>query len=86
VKELRIQFDDMQGFLEQEQELYRILMDSEGDDTVRIMVRKENKMKILPASRNVHAGQELLERLYVRFGANNVKVVEKRIENALQMN
>jgi hypothetical protein len=50
------------------------------------MVRKENKMKILPASRNVHAGQELLERLYVRFGANNVKVVEKRIENALQMN
>jgi DNA polymerase-3 subunit alpha len=86
VKELRIQFDDMQGFLEQEQELYRILMDSEGDDTVRIMVRKENKMKILPASRNVHVSQELLERLYVRFGANNVKVVEKRIENALQMN
>jgi DNA polymerase-3 subunit alpha len=86
VKELRIQFDDMQGFLEQEQELYRLLMGNEGDDTVRIMVRKENKMKILPASRNVHAGQELLERLYVRFGANNVKVVEKRIENALQMN
>jgi DNA polymerase-3 subunit alpha len=83
VKELRIWFEDMQELQKQEQDLYRILMDSEGDDSVRILVRKENKMKILPPSRNVQVNQELLERLYVRFGEKNVKAVEKRIENAL---
>lgn len=84
-KELWIQFADMKTYQEQEAELYRILMDSEGEDTVVIYVRKENQKKILPPARNVKANGELLEKLYQRFGEKNVKAVQKRIENGAKM-
>lgn len=85
-RELWIQFADMQDFLEQEQELYQMLMDSEGEDQVVIYVRKEKRKKILPPGRNIRIHPELLDRLYVRFGEKNVKVVDKRIENGNKMN
>ena len=66
--------------------MYNILMDSEGEDEVIVYVRREKMKKVLPPSRNVHAGQELLEKLYGYFGEKNVKAVEKRIENTAQMN
>ena len=83
--ELWIQFPDMDAYRNQENNLYRILMDSEGDDEVIIYVRKEKMKKVLPASRNVKADQELLERLAAVFGEKNVKAVEKRIENRAQI-
>ena len=85
-KELWIQFADMKAYLEQEAELYRLLMDSEGEDAVVIYVRRENQKKILPPAKNVKVNQELLEKLYRRFGEKNVKAVQKRIENAGKMN
>ena len=85
-KELWIQFSDMEEYNRREQELYRALMDSEGEDEVIIYVRKEKKKKILPASRNVHVSDPLLEKLYQDFGEKNVKAVQKRIENVAKMN
>ncbi len=85
-KELWIQFSDMEEYNRREQELYRALMDSEGEDEVIIYVRKEKKKKILPASRNVHVSDQLLEKLYQDFGEKNVKAVQKRIENVAKMN
>ena len=84
-RQLWIQFPDMDAYRNQEDSLYRILMDSEGDDEVIIYVRKEKMKKVLPASRNVKADQELLERLAAVFGEKNVKAVEKRIENRAQI-
>ena len=84
-RQLWIQFPDMDAYRNQEDNLYRILMDSEGDDEVIIYVRKEKMKKVLPASRNVKADQELLERLAAVFGEKNVKAVEKRIENRTQI-
>ena len=84
-RQLWIQFSDMDAYRNQEDNLYRILMDSEGDDEVIIYVRKEKMKKVLPASRNVKADQELLERLAAVFGEKNVKAVEKRIENRAQI-
>ena len=84
-RQLWIQFPDMDAYRNQEDNLYRILMDSEGDDEVIIYVRKEKMKKVLPASRNVKADQELLERLAAVFGEKNVKAVEKRIENRAQI-
>lgn len=84
-KELWIQFADMQEYLQKEEELYRMLMDSEGEDCVIIYVRAEKKKKVLPQSRNVHVNQQLLEKLYEKFGEKNVKAVEKRIENTAKM-
>ena len=77
-KELWIQFSDMEEYSRREQELYRALMDSEGEDEVIIYVRKEKKKKILPASRNVHVSDLLLEKLSQDFGEKNVKAVQKR--------
>ena len=85
-KELWIQFSDMEEYSRREQELYRALMDSEGEDEVIIYVRKEKKKKILPASRNVHVSDLLLEKLSQDFGEKNVKAVQKRIENMEKMN
>ena len=85
-KELWIQFADMQEYEKTEQELYHMLMDSEGADRVIIYVKKENKKKMLPASRNVQINEELLQRLYGSFSEKNVKAVEKHIENTTKMN
>ncbi len=85
-KELWIQFPDMPQYLNQEAELLSILMDSEGEDSVIIYIRDERKKKILPRSRNVHVDQPLLEKLCGRFGSDNVKAVEKHIENVGRMN
>ena len=85
-KELWIQFADMEEYQRRERDLYRLLMDSEGDDQVIIYVRKENRKKILPMSRNVRVNDDLLEKLYREFGEKNVKAVQKRIENTAKMN
>ena len=85
-KELWIQFADMEEYNRRERELYRLLMDSEGDDQVVIYVKKEKMKKVLPMSRNVRVNGELLEKLYREFGEKNVKAVQKRIENTAKMN
>ena len=85
-KELWIQFADMEEYQRREKDLYRLLMDSEGDDQVVIYVKKEKMKKMLPMSRNVRANEELLEKLYREFGEKNVKAVQKRIENTVKMN
>ena len=85
-KELWIQFADMEEYQRRERDLYRLLMDSEGDDQVIIYVKKEKMKKVLPMSRNVRVNEELLEKLYREFGEKNVKAVQKRIENTAKMN
>ena len=62
-KELWIQFADMEEYQRRERDLYRLLMDSEGDDQVVIYVKKEKMKKVLPMSRNVRVNEELLEKL-----------------------
>ena len=85
-KELWIQFADMEEYQRRERDLYRLLMDSEGDDQVVIYVKKEKMKKVLSMSRNVRVNEELLEKLYREFGEKNVKAVQKRIENTAKMN
>ncbi|MCD8098160.1 MAG: DNA polymerase III subunit alpha [Lachnospiraceae bacterium] len=84
-KELWVQFADMEEYGAREPELFRLLTDSDGDDTVVVYVRKERQKKILPASRNVKADEALLDRLYARFGEKNVKLIEKPVEKKAQM-
>ena len=50
-----------------------------------VYVKKENRKKMLPASRNIQVNAELLQKLYEIFGEKNVKAVEKRIENTVKM-
>ena len=66
--------------------LSEITKDSDGNDSVGVFLAKEKAKKILPPSQNVKINRELLERLYQEFGENNVKVLDKGIENISKMN
>lgn len=80
-RELWIQFADKAEFEEREQELYQMLADSDGNDSVVVYISAEKAMKRLPASRNIHIDSDLLNSLTKKFGEKNIKVVEKAIEN-----
>lgn len=80
-RELWIQFADKDAFEKEEQELYQMLADSDGNDKVVIYISAEKAMKRLPDSRNICINTEVVNSLTKKFGENNVKVVEKAIEN-----
>lgn len=84
-RELWIQFPDKETFLAQEQELYRKLEESDGQDIVCIFCTKERAVKKLPASRSVCIDSELLAMLRTEYGEENIKIVEKSIENRRKM-
>ncbi len=79
-QELWIQFSDKEQFASREEELYRLLADSDGEDAVVVYLSAEKAMKRLPPSRNIKIDAGLLESLSGYFGENNIKVVEKAIE------
>ncbi len=85
-RELWIQFRDRGEYAAREEELLRLLHDSDGTDAVVLYTASEKAIKRLPPGRNVRADEALLQRLRESFGEENVKVVEKRIENIGRMN
>lgn len=79
-RELWIQFRNKNDFVENEQKLYSLLGDSDGNDTVCIYLSQEKAVKRLPKSRNITINSEVLQKLYENFLPENVKIVEKSIE------
>ena len=63
-------------------ELYDTLRQSDGSDHVVVYLRAEKQMKHLPASRSVEIEDNLIGIYGKKYGAENVKVVEKSIENS----
>ena len=82
-KELWIKFSTKEAFVEKEQELYGMLMDSDGKDNVVIYVEEPKAIKRLSPNRNVCANKELLEKLCAEFGENHVKIVEKSVDKLM---
>ena len=80
-RELWLQFEDMDDFRAKEPRMMNYLEESDGNDRVVIWLKKERAKKILPPNWSVSANRELVEALTEKFGAGNVKVVEKSIEN-----
>jgi len=85
-RELWIQFRNRAECAAREEELLALLHDSDGSDAVVLYAAAEKAVKRLPAGRSVRAEGELIARLRELFGRENVKVVEKRIENINRMN
>lgn len=85
-KEIWIQFADMETFSNEEKGLYELLGSSDGNDDIVIYIRNPKAMKRLGKSWSVLANAELLKKLTERYGQDNVKVVEKAIENREKMN
>ena len=81
-KELWLQFADLASYQEKEAKLSGMLAGSDGRDEVIIYLAAEKRMKRLPKSRSIHVEQGLLQTLFGYLGENNVKVVEKSIENS----
>lgn len=84
-RELWLQFETKEEFLSKEEGLYQDLRESDGNDAVVVYVRSPKAVKRLGASKNVKINQELLVKLYEKYGKDNVKVVEKSIENLRKM-
>ncbi|NLL78738.1 MAG: DNA polymerase III subunit alpha [Clostridiales bacterium] len=74
-KKLWVKFSTMEEYETAQDELFQILAESDGRDSVVIYVAEPRAMKTLPPNRNVCADADLLERLGTRFGEENVKVV-----------
>ena len=78
--ELWLQFATKEEFEAKEKELYEMLHDSDGKDSVVIYISSLKAMKRLPESQNIHVNPEIVNILTNFLGKNNVKVVEKSIE------
>lgn len=79
-KEVWIRFADKNDFMQNEQNLYRILEDYDGNDSVVIYCEGEKAIKRLPKSKNIKVNTDLLSRLGEKFSKESVRVIEKSIE------
>ena len=78
--ELWLQFETKEAFAEKEKELYAMLHDSDGKDTVVIYISSIKAMKRLPENYSICIETEIVNNLTKFLGENNVKVVKKSIE------
>ncbi|MDF2803330.1 MAG: dnaE, partial [Anaerocolumna sp.] len=81
-KEIWVKYPDKNTFVEDEQKLYHILSQYDGEDSVYIYLECEKLIKQLPKSKGIKVDIELIEKLKVIYGSSNIKVVEKSIEKA----
>lgn len=76
-----LQFSTLEEYKQKENILMDILYDSDGSDEVVIYISASRQKKRLGKNHSVKANKELLSVLINFLGENNVKVVEKSIEN-----
>lgn len=74
-RKLWIRFDNMEDYNRGRDELFSILRESEGRDQIVIYIAETKQKKILPKEYNIKADDLLLERLFEKFGKNNIKLV-----------
>lgn len=84
-KELWVQFETKEDYLTKENEFLKLLSGSRGTDRVIIYVRTPKSIKYLGIEKSVKINEILLGKLYEKYGMDNVKVVEKSIENITKM-
>ncbi|MFA9466763.1 MAG: DNA polymerase III subunit alpha [Velocimicrobium sp.] len=79
-KELWIKFKDKEDFVKNEQSLYELLSEYDGDDAVLIYLESEKQIKRLPKSRNIKAEKEVLTKLSEKYSTQNLRIQQKSIE------
>lgn len=83
-RELWLQFETKAAFEEKEQELYAMLHDSDGKDTVVIYISGIKAIKRLGENHNIRINEAIVNNLTNFIGKKNVKVVEKSIEKKFE--
>lgn len=81
LQEVWIKYKNVDEFKKEEETLYSILGEYDGNDTVIIYCEEERCMKRLPKSKNVKADEHMLQRLINKYGEENIRIIEKSIEN-----
>lgn len=76
LRDLWIQFPDKSAYLARQQELEKILSESDGRDTVIIYLKAEKQKKVYAQNMTVRADELFVSQLTGLFGKENVKVVE----------
>ena len=84
-RELWVKFATLEDYRRDSEKLMQLLEDSDGRDMVVLYIESPKSMKRLPDRNSVHIDEELMVKLTKEFGENNVKVVEKGIENTGRM-
>jgi DNA polymerase-3 subunit alpha len=84
-QEVWIKYPNLEGFQKDEQSLYHILDQYDGNDSVVIFCEAEKCIKKLPKSRNVKADHDLIGQLFTRYKEENVRITEKSIEKRGKM-
>ncbi len=69
-----IKFATKDEFLKKEEELNKIIADSDGKDIIVIYAEDTKEKKTLPQSSSVRADDELIAKLSAAFGSDNVKL------------
>mgnify|MGYP001350269124 FL=1 len=80
-REIWIRFADLSEYLKAEKELFKILEEYGGNDTVVIYCEKEKAMKRLPKSMNVKADSDLISKLNQIYSEKNIRLVEKCLDS-----
>lgn len=81
-RELWIQFKDKNEYMLKENELLEFIRNSDGNDTLIIYCKAEKVKKVFPRNMRINANADMINQLSEKYGADNVKVVEKSIEIA----
>lgn len=80
-KEIWIQFSNKNQFTQSAPNLYRIFSEHTGNVPVVIYCKEERAINRLPRNLMIEDSEVVLFKLLQKYGEDNVKVVEKSIEN-----
>jgi DNA polymerase-3 subunit alpha len=84
-QEVWIKYQSLSQFQKDEESLYDLLDQYDGNDSVVIYCETEKCMKKLPKSRNVKADKDLIQRLVTIYSEENIRITEKSIEKQGKM-
>lgn len=85
-KEIWIKYPDLESFVKDEQRLYGLISEYDGNDSVCIYLECEKAIKHLPKSKSIKAEIELVDKLKQAYTEENVKVIEMSIVKGRKMN
>lgn len=83
-RECWVKFADKAAYEAAAEKLNEVIRQSDGNDTVVIYCEKEKAVKYMPKSMSVEADREFTAKLSALFSEENVRVVEKSIENYIK--
>ena len=80
-RQLWLQFATKQDFLTNEQKIYDIIVNHDGNDEIIIFCKAEKAIKKLPRANNIRINDDVLEAFKAVFGESNVRITQSILKN-----